>query len=242
MVGLLSSWLCVLPSNAQAEPDATQPAAAAPVPTGPSADATTLQASATERFTEPVEHPIPGGVSVGGRYFPPPLTGKQRWDKYVKDTFTGWPVYAASLGAALGDQSRNTPEQWGKSWEGYGKRVGTQYASFAIQTSVYEGGSALLKNEGRYVACQCEGVWKRAGYAFQMSFLTYHNQKKVLDVPQFAAAYAAGMIPVLWYPQGNSVSAQGVQNGTYQLGFVVLVRQVQEFTPELKRFFGRFKP
>jgi hypothetical protein len=33
-----------------------------------------------------------------------------------------------------------------------------------------------------------------------------------------------------------------VQNGTYQLGFVVLVRQIQEFAPELKRVFGKFKP
>ena len=185
---------------------------------------------------------VSGGVTIDGRYFPPPMTGKERWDKYVKDTFTGFPIYAASLGAALGDQSRNNPEPWGKTWEGYGKRAGTQYATFAIQTSLYQGGSALLRNEGRYVACQCNGGWHRAGYALQMSFFTYHDRKKVLDVPQFVAAYASGIIPITWYPQGYSVSAQGVQNGTYQLGFVVLVREIQEFSPELKRFFGHLKP
>lgn len=240
--GLLSLSLCVLSLNTQAALETEQPGVAwESAPTAPTGGATPAP-SAEEAVATAMMHPGPGGVTVDGRYFPPPLTGKERWDKYVKDTFTGWPVYAASLGAALGDQATNTPEQWGKSWEGYAKRVGTQYASFAIQTSVYEGGSALFRNEGRYVACQCKGGWRRAGYAFQMSFLTYHNQKKVLDVPQFAAAYAAGMIPVLWYPQGYSVSAQGVQNGTYQLGFVVLVRQIQEFAPELKRVFGKFKP
>jgi hypothetical protein len=185
---------------------------------------------------------VPGGVTIDGRYFPPPMTGKERWDKYVNDTFTGFPIYAASLGAALGDQSRNNPEPWGKTWEGYGKRAGTQYATFAIQTSIYQGGSALLRNEGRYVACQCNGGWHRAGYALQMSFFTYHDRKKVLDVPQFVAAYASGIIPITWYPEGYSVSAQGVQNGTYQLGFVVLVREIQEFSPELKHFFGHLKP
>ena len=183
-----------------------------------------------------------GGVTINGRHFLAPMTGKERWNKYVRDTYTGFPIYAASLGSALGDQASNTPKPWGRTWEGYAKRVGSQYASFAIQTSVYGGGSALFRNEGRYVACQCGGGWHRAGYALQMSFLTYHNRKKVVDVPQFAAAYAAGIIPVTWYPQGYSVSAQGVQNGTYQLGFVVLVREVQEFAPELKHFFGRFKP
>ena len=183
-----------------------------------------------------------GGVTVNGRYFPPPMTGKERWDKYVKDTFTTFPIYVASLGAAIGDQSRNNPEPWGKTWEGYGKRAGTQYATFAIQNSLYQGGSALLHNEGRYVACQCSGGWHRAGYALQMSFFTYHGGKKVPDAPQIVAAYASGIIPMAWYPQGYSVSAQGVQNGTYQLGFVVVVREIQEFAPELKHIFGHFKP
>jgi hypothetical protein len=185
---------------------------------------------------------VSGGVTIEGRYFPPPMTGKERWDKYVQDTFTGFPIYAASLGAAVGDQASNTPKPWGRNFGGYAKRSGSEYAGFAIQTSVYQGGSALLHNEGRYVACQCDGGWHRAGYAFEMSFLTYHNHRKVLDAPQIVAAYAGGMIPVLWYPSGYSVSAQGVQNGTYQLGFVVLVREIQEFSPELKHFFGHFKP
>lgn len=237
--GVLSLSLCVLSLNAQAAPETEQPGKALEAATtgGPMPALPAEEAVATA-----VTHPTPGGVTVDGRYFPPPLTGKERWDKYVKDTFTGWPVYAASLGAALGDQASNTPEQWGRNWGGYAKRVGTQYASFAIQTSVYEGGSALFRNEGRYIPCQCQGAWRRAGYALQMTFLTYHDQKKVLDVPQFAAAYAAGMIPVLWYPQGYSVSAQGVQNGTYQLGFVAVVRQIQEFAPELKSVFRKFKP
>jgi hypothetical protein len=183
-----------------------------------------------------------GGVTISGRYFPPPMTGKERWDKYVSDTYTSFPIYAASLGAALGDQASNTPKPWGRNFGGYAKRAGSEYAGFAIQTSVYQAGSALLGNEGRYVACQCGGGWHRAGYALQMSFFTYHDRKKVFDAPQIVGAYAAGIIPVLWYPQGYSVSAQGVQNGTYQMGFVVLVREIQEFAPELKHFFGHFKP
>ena len=51
------------------------------------------------------------GVTISGRYFPPPMTGKERWDKYVKDTFTTFPIYAAKLGAALGDEL-NAPSRW----------------------------------------------------------------------------------------------------------------------------------
>jgi len=242
LAAVLSLALWVPSVAAQAAPESQPAETPAPSADNATATAAPATASSTRAFAPAPVQPAPGGVTVNGRFFPPPMTGRERWDKYVKDTYTGFPIYVASLGAALGDQSRNVPQPWGKTWEGYGKRVGTQYASFAIQTSVYQGGAALLGNEGRYVACQCAGGWRRAGYAFQMSFLTYHNQKKVLDVPQFAAAYAAGIIPITWYPQGYSVSAQGVQNGTYQLGFVVLVREIQEFSPELKRFFSKLKP
>lgn len=228
VIAVMTFIVCAVAVHAQEAPANSKPAAAADFATA------TDPASMAPTDT--------GGVTINGRYFRPPMTGKERWDKYVSDTYTSFPIYAASLGAALGDQSRNNPQPWGKTWEGYGKRAGTQYATFAIQTSIYQGGSALLGNEGRYVACQCSGGWHRAGYALQMSFFTYHDRKKVPDVPQFVAAYASGIIPITWYPQGYSVSAQGVQNGTYQLGFVVLVREIQEFSPELKRFFGKFKP
>jgi len=239
---VLSLALCLPSLDAQTASESQQSEAPAPSAENATVTVAPPSASSARAFAPAPVQPAPGAVTLNGRFFPPPLTGRERWEKYVKDTYTGWPVYVASLGAALGDHTTNTPKPWGRTWEGYAKRAGTQYASFAIQTSVYQGGSALLGNEGRYVACQCSGGWHRAGYAFQMSFFTYHDREKVLDVPQFAAAYAAGIIPITWYPQGYTVSAQGVQNGTYQLGFVVLVREIQEFAPELKHFFVRFKP
>jgi hypothetical protein len=181
-------------------------------------------------------------TTVNGRVFPPPLTGKERWDRYVKATFTSGSIYFAAFGAALGDQVNNNPKEWGRNWGGYFKRAGTMYATFAIQNSIYQAGSAALHNEGRYIPCQCEGGWHRAGYALQMTFLTYHNGHKVLDISQFAGAYGSGMIPILWYPAGYSPTVQGVQNGHAQMGFVLLVREIQEFAPELKRFFRHLKP
>ena len=182
------------------------------------------------------------GSTVNGRFFPPPLTGRERWRRYLQQTYSTPPIYFVSLGFALGMQALNTPSEWGAGWEGYGKRAGTMYATVVIQNSIYQAGSAALHNEGRYIPCQCRGTLHRAGYALEMTFLTYHNTHKVLDVSQLAGAYGSGMIPVLWYPSRYSPTVQGVQNGHVQMGFVFAVREVQEFAPELKRFFGRFKP
>ena len=185
---------------------------------------------------------LQGLQSATSRQLPPPLTPKERWQRYLHENYTSPPIYYASVGAAWGDQASNAPRQWRRTTSGYAKRVGTTYATFALQNTIYESGSAALGNEPRYVACQCSGGWHRAGYALRMSFFTYHGAHTVFDFPQFAGAYGGGMIPLLWYPRGYSPLVQGVQNGHQQLGLVVVVREIQEFSPELKRFFRRLKP
>jgi hypothetical protein len=184
---------------------------------------------------------IPNAPSAT-RIIPPELSGRQRWHKYVRDTYASAPIYLASFGSALGLQTTNTPTAWGRSASGYFKRAGTEYASFAIQNSVYQGGSALLHNQVQYVPCQCPGFWHRSGYALQMTALTYHNGHKVIDVPQFAGAYAGGMIPILWYPRGYSPLGEGAVNGTVQLGLMAGVDEIREFAPEVKRFLHKLKP
>ncbi len=173
---------------------------------------------------------------------PPNPNPKERWDKYARDTFTTAPIYFASFGAASGSQISNSPPAWHRTTGGYFRRVGTVYASFAIQNSVYDAGSALLRTQDDYVHCQCRGGWRRAGHALQMTALTYHNGHKVLDLPQFAGAYAGGMIPILWYPRGYSPFGEGLVDGTAQLGLMFGVNQIREFSPELKRFFRKLKP
>ena len=172
----------------------------------------------------------------------PEPTPQQRWNKYVRDTFTTPPIYFASFGAASGSQISNSPPAWHRTTGGYFRRVGTVYASFAIQNSVYDAGSALLHTQNDYVHCNCRGGWRRAGHALQMTALTYRNGHKTLDIPQFAGAYAGGMIPILWYPRGYSPLGEGLVDGTAQLGLMFGVNQIREFSPELKRFFRKLKP
>ena len=50
------------------------------------------------------------------------------------------------------------------------------------------------------------------------------------------------MIVTTWYPQRYDPLVQGVQMGQQQIGFVVGINLIREFSPELKRFFGKFNP
>lgn len=179
----------------------------------------------------------PGEVEINGRLFPRPLTTGEKWQRYAKYTFASPGIFLYSAVSAGYNQATNYPEGWGTDASSFGKRFGSSYTGFVIQTTVYTAGTTMLGNEGRYIHCQCQGFWHRSGYALAMTFLTYHDHHKVLDISQFAGAYAGGMIPVLWYPDHYSPLVQGVQSGHIQMGWAALTRQFQEFTPELNHMF-----
>jgi hypothetical protein len=131
----------------------------------------------------------------------------------------------------------NDPREWTRSWEGYGKRVGTMFALFTIDTGVHEAGDAALELDPRYFRCRCRGGLRRTWNAFEMSFLAYDREgHKRVDFPQLAGAYGSGMIVTTWYPQSYDLRIQSVQMGHQQMGFVVGVNLIREFSPELKRF------
>jgi hypothetical protein len=167
---------------------------------------------------------------------PPALSGKERWHLYLDENYLSPGIYFASFGSALGGHAANDPRDWGGGFKGYGGRAASQYGLFAIQNTIHDGGAAALGYEPRYFRCQCTGVWRRTGHAFEMTFLTYdqHGHKR-LDLPQLAGAYGSGMISTLWYPKGYSPLVQGVQAGHAQLGFVAGIHLIQEFSPEIKR-------
>ena len=174
-------------------------------------------------------------------YAPP--NGIERSDRFFKE-YLGSPfTYIAAAGAASGGQIGNDPREWGRSWEGYGKRVGTMFALFTIDTGVHEAGDAALGLDPRYFRCRCRGGLRRSWNAVEMSFLAYDRKgRKRFDLPQLAGAYGSGMIVTTWYPQRYNPLVQGVQMGHQQIGFVVGINLIREFSPELKRFFGKFNP
>jgi hypothetical protein len=172
-----------------------------------------------------------------------PLSAHQRSDRFFK-AYLGSPfTYIAAAGAASGGQIGNDPKQWGRTWEGYGKRVGTTFAMFTIDVGLHEAGDAALGLDPRYFRCRCRGALGRTWNAVEMTFLAYDNSgRKRLDFPQLAGAYGSAMIATTWYPAHYSPLVQGVQMGHQQVGLAVGVNLIREYSPELKRFFGKFKP
>jgi hypothetical protein len=167
-----------------------------------------------------------------------PLTGHERWHNWVKEDGAGPSLYVDSLGIAAAKQTINSPTEWGRTSRGFWQRTGSSMASGFIQNSITESTAAVARTDTRYFACACTGLFPRTGHAIKMTLLTYtYGGHLTLDVPQLAGAYGSSMIKAEWYPNSYNPLVQGVQGGHISMGLIGTEHMIQEFAPELKRFF-----
>ena len=179
---------------------------------------------------------VPKGVPLT------PLTGKQRWTLYVRESFTTPGIYVKIVLFTVSDQIFNNPREWGRNWGGFGKRVASREGQFVIQNSFSSAGDALLQYEPRYDRCNCSGFWPRTKHAVIRNFVTYNKTEQALR-PQFAsygAALGAGMMTSLWKP-GESAWVEGYHGVITQVWTGVAGNWIGEFAPEIKRVLRREK-
>jgi len=173
---------------------------------------------------------------AAGKYAP--LDGPERWQRWRSEDGGSAAIHLDSFAVAAITQAMNVPPQWGRTPLGFGRRVGSEYGGFLIANSVHEGIAAVAGTDPRYFPCACSGFFRRGGHALEMTLLTYNRQgRKTLDMPQLTGQYGGQMISTLWYPPHYSPLVQGVQFGHLEMGLIGTIHLVQEFSPELKRFF-----
>jgi len=181
------------------------------------------------------------GFTVNGPFIPgkySPLTGHERWQRWWSEDGGSPTIHVEVAVFASALQEDNDPAEWGRNTGGMARRIGSEYGSILIGNSVHEGMAAAMGSDPRYFACACKGLVRRTGHALEMTLLTYNrNGHKMLDLPALSGTYGSAMIADLWWPSNYSPLVQGVQVGGLEVGLAGAVHVLQEFSPELKRFF-----
>jgi len=167
-----------------------------------------------------------------------PLTGHQRWERWLDEDGRSASIHVESLGTAFYNQTFDVPAAWSRSGGGLERRIGSGYGSNLIQDTIHESMAAIEHTDPRFFPCACTGLFRRGGHVFKMSFFTYTNSGHLtLDMPQIVSIYGSSMIQATWYPSHYTALVQGVQSGHIEAGFIGTEHLIQEFAPELKRFF-----
>jgi hypothetical protein len=211
--------------------------------------------SFAQQTSSPPNQPAPPPVNTQlpvnwlyGAYVPKdvplvPLTGKQRFKLYIRQTYTTPGIYIKTGFFALHDQVKNTPPAWGDDFSGFAKRVGSNQATNVIQNSFTSLGQAAVGWEPRYDRCRCTGAWPRFRHAFVRNFITYaHDEQSIRpNIMPFAAAFGAGAISATWNPNNPTITVKGYQSVITQAWVGVIINSIGEFAPDIKKKLTRHK-
>jgi hypothetical protein len=139
------------------------------------------------------------------------------------------------VGAAIGAsilQLYNSPPEWGKGIEGYGKRYASSFGNTLTRQTLDYGFETVLREDPRYFAL--DGPSKKARFwnAIKQTFVTRTDSgKTTIAYGRMASALATGQISRVWLPLSNNSFADGVRTSGISIGVDAAVNLVYEFIP-----------
>lgn len=142
----------------------------------------------------------------------------------------------AAASAAWG-QWRNSPPEWGRGSDGFGRRLSSGYGRRVIKNTVDFGVSSWRGETMSYVRCTgCTGAWSRVRYAVRSTFVRpREGGGSTFAAGRLMGAYASGFAPMLWYPDSRDGAGHAVLRGTTCLGLDLGKNVLREFWPDIKR-------
>jgi len=174
-----------------------------------------------------VNHPAATPQKTTSAYVFP--TGRQRFNRYVWETFGPLTLLGAGVAAGF-DQGQNNPPEWKQGGSGYGKRFASRMGHYAIeQTTSYALSEAFRLDTG-FERSQRQGFSARLGDALIQNVTSRtRTGKRIISAPRLAGAYVGGLVPALtWYPSRFSYK-DGLREGTYSLAGGFVINAMREF-------------
>ncbi len=145
-------------------------------------------------------------------------TQKTKLHNYVFDAFGPYPIVGAGFAAGI-NQAYHTPPEWEEGAEGYGKRMGSDFAIAAVSTTTRYALAQAFHEDTLYYRCECKGFVPRLSHALLSTFTARRGDDghRVFSFPSLVAPYAGTMTAVYgWYPDRYNAE-DAFRMGNYSL-------------------------
>jgi hypothetical protein len=143
------------------------------------------------------------------------------------------------LGAAF-LTGTNSPEEWGRSWSGFGKRYAEREADVAISNTIEAGVGALWGEEPRYIPSGQQGIWPRARYAIKTTLLAQRRDGHLAPAwGRFAGNIFNNVIENTWLPPSATTPGQTALRSVLGLLSRLGGNAWEEYWPDAKRLLTR---
>ena len=183
-----------------------------------------------------VQRPLP----VDDTYAP--ITGQQRIE-WVVDGTVGPRSLAVGVIAMAWQTAWDTPEEWGRSWSGAGKRYLAREADVAISNTLEAGLGALWHEEPRYIPSHRRGVRARTYYAMKTVFLAQRSDGRLAPAwGRYVANTLNNVIENAWLPPSVTTPEQTLIRSADGFLGRLIGNIYEEFWPDAKRLLHRHRP
>jgi hypothetical protein len=171
-----------------------------------------------------------------------PITGHERFVWAVEGTIGVRSLALVGTWAAGWDTLINTPEEWGQSWSGFGKRYMQREADVAISNSMEAGLGALWGEDPRYIRSARHGVWPRVRYALKAAFVAQRPDGHLAPAwGRYVANTLNNVIENAWLPPSattaKSTTIRSIQGFLGRMGGNLW----DEFAPDVWRMVARHR-
>jgi hypothetical protein len=168
-----------------------------------------------------------------------PITSEQRLD-WVVGGFVAPQNLAVGALTTAWVTALNTPEEWNRSWSGFGKRYLAREADVGIANTIEGGLGAIWGEDPRYQRSRRDGIWPRVGDAAAATVLAPRRDGHLAPAwGRFAGKTLNTQIENTWLPP-SVTTARGT---TIRVANSFLGRFVgnlwQEFWPDIRAAIGR---
>lgn len=168
-----------------------------------------------------------------------PITGEQRVEWVVAGSVGPRSLGVGVLSSAW-QTAWNVPEEWQRSWRGFGKRYLEREADVTISNSIEAAVGSLWGEEPRYIRAPGGSVKARAGYAARSVVLARRRDGRFAPAwGRYTANVANNLIENTWLPP--SVTTPGATALRCASAFAgrLAGNLFDEFWPDIRQRFRR---
>lgn len=154
---------------------------------------------------------------------------EQRFKRYVSSVVGPYALGSNAVKAGFATAT-NSPEEWGGTWEGFGRRFASDMGKTAIKNTTVYALDEAFELDSRFYRSQKRDTKSRLKNALISPFMARNrNGKRVVGIPRIAGTYAASITAAeAWYPARYDYK-DGLRSGTISFGVTAAVNLFREF-------------
>lgn len=168
-----------------------------------------------------------------------PITGLERVH-WIVDGIVGPRSLGVGVLGGIWQTGFNTPQEWGRTPSGFGKRYLEREADVAISNTIEAGLGALWGEEPRYIPSGRRGLRPRVQYALKTAFLAQRRDGRLAPAwGRYAGNVFNNLIENSWLPPSATTPGETAIRSVEGMVTRMLGNLWEEFWPEVRKRIGK---